>query len=248
MYEDLGCQEPQDGISGYRSTFKIQGKLYHRIRSLLPDNGNDPQFGQLYFYDTDYELENRVKRMQNLNEVIISQLLKCLHECNSYVRSFKAAVELNSDATFDLLLTANRDRKPEEAHCRQYNLPTDSEVAVIVPGFELENNLDVIIHCRGGGLKRINPVHRSYDHLFYVILFPYGDDGYEVGLKQQNNRTLSPSDFYSFRLQVRRPESTLIMSSRRLMQQYAVDSWAKIEGSRLTWAKQHQSTIRVEKY
>ena len=71
---------------------------------------------------------------------------------------------------------------------------------------------------------------------------------YEVGLKQQNNRTLSPSDFYSFRLQVRRPESTLIMSSRRLRQQYAVDSWAKIEGGRLTWAKQHQSTIRAEKY
>ena len=38
------------------------------------------------------------------------------------------------------------------------------------------------------------------------------------------------------------------MSSRRLRQQYAVDSWAKIEGSRLTWAKQHQSTIRAEKY
>ena len=244
----LGCQEPQDGISGYRSTFKIQGKLYHRIGSLLPDNGNDPKFGQLYFYDTDYELENRVKRMQNLDEVIISQLLKCLHECNSYVRSFKAAVELNSDATFDLLLTANRNRKPKDAHCRQYNLPTDSEVAAIVPDFELENNLDVIIHCRGGGLKRINPAHRSYDPLFYVILFPYGDDGYEVGLKQQNNRTLSPSDYYSFRLQVRSPESTLIMSSRRLMQQYAVDSWAKIEGSRLTWAKQHQSTFRAEKY
>ena len=38
------------------------------------------------------------------------------------------------------------------------------------------------------------------------------------------------------------------MSSRRLMQQYAVDSSAKIEGCRLTSAKQHQSTIRAEKY
>ena len=112
--------------------------------------------------------------MQNLDEVIISQLLMCLHECNSYVRSFKAADELNSDATLDLLLTANRDRKPEEAHCRQYNLPTDSEVAAIVQGFALENNFDVIIHCRGGGLKRINPVHRSYDPLFYVPYFPMG--------------------------------------------------------------------------
>ena len=32
------------------------------------------------------------------------------------------------------------------------------------------------------------------------------------------------------------------------MQQYAVDSWGKSEGIRLNWAKQHQGTIRAEKY
>lgn len=32
------------------------------------------------------------------------------------------------------------------------------------------------------------------------------------------------------------------------MQQYAVDSWAKIEGSRMQWVQQNQKTIRAEKY
>lgn len=38
------------------------------------------------------------------------------------------------------------------------------------------------------------------------------------------------------------------MKSRRLMQQYAVDMFAKIEGSRLDWIRQNQRTIRAEKY
>ena len=38
------------------------------------------------------------------------------------------------------------------------------------------------------------------------------------------------------------------MRSRRLMQQFAVDSWAKIKGSRINWAKQHQTSIRAEKF
>ena len=57
----LGCQEPDDGVLGYRSTYKIQGKIYHRIGSLLPEHGKEPKFGQLYFFDTEYELENRTK-------------------------------------------------------------------------------------------------------------------------------------------------------------------------------------------
>ena len=73
---------------------------------------------------------------------------------------------MNFDASYDLHLSANQTRKPREAHCRQYNLPSDSEVAAVIPGFQLENNLDVILHCRGGDVKRINPLHRSYDPLF----------------------------------------------------------------------------------
>ena len=131
----LGCEEPEDGIVGYRSTFKVQGKIYHRIGSLLPDSGTEPKFGQLCFYDIDHELENRMKLMSNLDQNIVNKLLKSLHDCNTYIRSFKAAVELNHHSTYDLLLTANQSRKPVGAHCRQYNLPSHSEVAAIVPGF-----------------------------------------------------------------------------------------------------------------
>ena len=33
--------------------FKIQGKLSHKIGSLLPEPGQTPKFAQIYFHDTD---------------------------------------------------------------------------------------------------------------------------------------------------------------------------------------------------
>ena len=38
------------------------------------------------------------------------------------------------------------------------------------------------------------------------------------------------------------------MKSRRLLQQYAVDQWAKVQLSRLEWIEHNQTTIRAEKY
>jgi hypothetical protein len=38
------------GIGPY--SFRIQGELYHKIRSLCPAEGQHPQFAQLYNHDT----------------------------------------------------------------------------------------------------------------------------------------------------------------------------------------------------
>ena len=36
-------------------TFRIQGELYHLMGSLLPADGQDPAFAQIYIYDSDPE-------------------------------------------------------------------------------------------------------------------------------------------------------------------------------------------------
>jgi hypothetical protein len=170
-----------------------------------------------------------------------------LHANNSYIQSFKAAIEIDCVENVNIVLHANKKMKPTNEHCRRYNLPVQSEVAALLPG-ESHSNLDIIIHCRDGALQRINAVHRSYDPLHYVLLFPEGTDGWQLGLKRTDNRTLSALDFYSHRLQVREDDFNIIMKSRRLMQQYAVDQWTKIESSRMQWVKSNQKTIRAEKY
>jgi hypothetical protein len=41
-------------------TFVLNGENYHRIGSLLPMEGDVPKFAQLYVYDTDNEIKNRM--------------------------------------------------------------------------------------------------------------------------------------------------------------------------------------------
>lgn len=50
------------GINSRRGppTIRIQGQSCHRIGSMLPLPGRPPKFAQLYIYDTDNELQNRV--------------------------------------------------------------------------------------------------------------------------------------------------------------------------------------------
>ena len=241
----LGCKEPP--TSGFNPTFKIQGKLYHCIGSLLPVDGAIPKFAQLYFHDSENEVQNRLNHAPHLNAPILHQLQDMLHEVNSYIQSFRAAAELTAQQNVQVVLHGDKRLKPSGEHCRKYNLPMQSEVAALVPG-ETSSNLDVIVHARDGRLQRIPITHRSYDPLHYVLLFPFGEDGWQLGLKRTNNRTLTASDFYCYRLQVRDGEFNLLMKSRRLMQQYAVDEWARIEFCRMQWVRNNQKAIRAEKY
>lgn len=40
--------------------FKLHGQNYHLIGSLLPADGGCPKFAQLYIYDTENEVSNRI--------------------------------------------------------------------------------------------------------------------------------------------------------------------------------------------
>jgi hypothetical protein len=41
--------------------FTLHGQNYHRIGSLLRENGSTPKFAQLYIYDTQNEIHNRTQ-------------------------------------------------------------------------------------------------------------------------------------------------------------------------------------------
>ncbi|RIA93996.1 hypothetical protein C1645_690212, partial [Glomus cerebriforme] len=47
------------------SNFKIHGQIYHHIGSLLPDEGQNLIFTQLYIYDTNHENSNRFHVMHD---------------------------------------------------------------------------------------------------------------------------------------------------------------------------------------
>ena len=64
----IGCKVVN--MPGYIPTFKVQGKLYHSIGSLMPgetETNDTPKFAQLFFVDTDeHELVNKIKHLNDL--------------------------------------------------------------------------------------------------------------------------------------------------------------------------------------
>jgi hypothetical protein len=57
--------------------FVIGGQNYHRLGSLIPNNGETPKFAQLYIYDTQNEVANRLShfRFEFLQFIYINYIL-----------------------------------------------------------------------------------------------------------------------------------------------------------------------------
>jgi hypothetical protein len=48
-------------------TLRIQGQTCHRMGALLPSSGETPKFAQLYIYDTENEIQNRIHPFRYIN-------------------------------------------------------------------------------------------------------------------------------------------------------------------------------------
>ena len=123
---------PETNLPGFNPSFKIQGKLHHKLGSLLPCEGDVPKFAQLYFPDTDHELQNRLLHMDGLDEQFLEILQYTLRSINSYCSSLKSALEM-WDATKNVRSILDANKKPTNEHCRRFNLPMSSEVLALIP-------------------------------------------------------------------------------------------------------------------
>ena len=176
-------------------TFRIHGEMYHRIGSLLPDSETQPQFAQIYIYDTDHEIQNRSNIMPGLDPTILAELQQMLHDINPYVNIFRQAGNLlknNPSLDLKLVITNNRTKDP-----RRYNIPNASEIAAIMigDGQEVEHqNRDIILRPYEGGIQRISEIHCAYTPLHYVLIFPRGEDGWHPNIPIQDRRISEISD------------------------------------------------------
>ncbi len=241
----IGCHE--EVLPGFSPTFKIHGKVFHRIGSLKPPDGQKPKFAQIYFHDTEHEVDNRLDHNPHLNRSTLQKLQDCLKVNNTYVQSLMYASELSNENP-DVNIVIHAEKRPQQEHSRRYNIPTGSEVAVIMPGDQADH-LDIVLQTQTGKIQRINTLHRAYDPLHYVVLFPYGEDGYTENLLRANGKKhLSPTEYHRYQLQVRQGSDNWLMKSKRLTQQFATDGFAKAEGQRLRWIRANQKEIRADKY
>ncbi|KAF0298467.1 ATP-dependent DNA helicase PIF1 [Amphibalanus amphitrite] len=194
----MGCQQVRQ--PGWNPVFTVHGTVCHRIGSLLPAEGAQPEYLQIYFYNR--ELEARMDLYENLHPEVLQQLQEMLHDNNIYVRGLRSALELVRREDQPLRIVLSAQRRPATEHERRFNLPETGEVAVLMPE-EPHGVRDIVLHHRDGGVERINEYHRSYDPLHYVLLHPHGTDGWSLEMKHAMN--ITATEYYAFHLRYREP-------------------------------------------
>ncbi|KAL5132857.1 hypothetical protein HKD37_03G006282 [Glycine soja] len=212
-------------------TFCIHGQTHHLIGSLLPMPNNPPKFAQLYIYDTDNEINNRLSQ-------------------NSSDDKGQIAIAALPDLKIKLISQRQTDE-------RLYNLPTTTKVGPLIVGDEHSaDKRDIIIEKQSGLLKRIHELHPAYLPLQYPLLYPKGEDGYRVDIPHKDHANIHTAkrkkvtlrEYFCYRLQSRTNEAQTILHSRRLFQQWIVDGYCMIESQKLNYVRQHQQQLRVDKY
>ena len=81
--------------------------------------------------------------------------------------------------------------------------------------------------------------------LQYPLLFPYGEDGFMLGILCRNineirsntNDFVTMREYYAFRLQECNGEGHTLISGGQLFQQFDVDAYTCIKAIRFMWVK-----------
>ncbi len=239
-------------------SFRIQGEFYHKIRSLCLAEGQRPQFAQLYIHDTKREHQNRHAVMPSLDPTTLDWLLTMMYNINPYVEVFKMARDMmaTEGAPMDLKLHLIASRTKD---ARRYNVPTVDEVATLMvgDGSEAVHKPDVILGQQASSFQRISELHVGYMALHYLLLFPYGEDGWHPNILlngviadinldedhaeefelQRKHCNVTMAEFNGYRLQHRDIDGIALLRGDQLRHQYIVDAYAAIEQNRLKYLR-----------
>ena len=230
--------------------FRINGQVYHTISQLLPDPGCAHKFSQLYLYDSAAELNARLQVFDNLDQTIIKELQDMISSVNPYAALYHSIRDfLHCNPMADVTLVLNTSSK--EIDNRRYNVPTGTDIAMVIP-VENENkplNKHIVIYKNRehnptkSELITMDDKNPMYDPLLYVLMFPYGDKGWEI------KSNCSQLEYYAYRLMVHAGSTFNVLHRMgRLFQQYIVDMYSKVEAARLSYIRFHQNKLRTELY
>ncbi|CAN1275523.1 hypothetical protein LINPERPRIM_LOCUS15732 [Linum perenne] len=102
---------------------------------------------------------------------------------NVLARSFRQVrCSLQQPANMQLNLRISGSRVPNG---RQYELPSGTDLASLIPGdFEPDReDRDIIVNNSSTGLTRITSLNPLFDSLHFPLLFPHGDDGFHTNIR-----------------------------------------------------------------
>nr|GEY15578.1 helicase [Tanacetum cinerariifolium] len=112
-----------------------------------------------------------------LDKPTVQRLLQMLDQYSALAKAFQMVRDwYHSHPSINVELKLLSDI----INVRQYNGPTVSEVAALITN-DFGDGIptrDIIVNKQDSGPKRISELHPSYMALQYLLLFPYGEDGF----------------------------------------------------------------------
>jgi hypothetical protein len=127
--------------------------------------------------------------------------------------------------------------------------PMVDQLAAIMPGdgSDLTNAHEIVVRQRDTPeLKNISIFNAAYDPLVYVLLFPYGDNGYSIEFQreQNDNQTgMTMMKYYRYLL-CERASNSYLFKAKKLFEQWIVDMYCKIKSQRLMFIRNNQEQLR----
>ncbi|KAL2985527.1 hypothetical protein AAZX31_12G156900 [Glycine max] len=174
------------------------------IGSLLPMPRKEPKFAQLYIFETENEVQNRINTMSHHNEIeahIVSRLGQMLDENNVHAKNSQVH-------NVRLKLIAGREK--------------DGLVALIAGDIDANSKRDIIVETQNGQLQRIHELHCRYLEDEYRPDILHHDT---LSGKKRKRNCLTMKEWFAYRLQCRPNEAQSLLHSRKLFQQFVVEGY-----------------------
>ena len=149
--------------------------------SLLPVEGHQWRFQQLYFHNPEHETELRLQHTPQ-NALMLRLLQGHVHANNSLYKEFTTCLHLVCGTPDLSIVLEDGLRRPSTTHARRYNKPALNEIAAIYPVERDTLYPGAMINIRGGGLSTIAPTHKVYERAGYVLIYLFGEHGWHPAL------------------------------------------------------------------
>jgi len=163
-------------------------------------------------------------KKKEFRKKIIDVVIKLLNSINPYVSHLRTARDrfnANPEETLHMRIVSKQEKDG-----RVYNVPTTSEVAMLIPGdFTIDmSSRDIIVQEKSGKLQRISEILSCYLPLQYSLLFPYGEDGFSTSIEKHQtrsgektkNKCISIRQWFAFRIHERKHQKHILLRLRRL--------------------------------
>ena len=257
----------------YKGKFILAGRAYHSIPEvLLPDSENVPQKAQIYTWDPEFEMECRLNpsymksiRDDNRTRQLLQQLQTLLCDHNWLVKTYRNIyseyIENNTELKeLHLKVHSRINDKTNLGHYKTYVKPSkNSKIATLIKLPDISENRKVhqsffVTTKSDEKHKRVlNETSGLCDPFCFPLFYPYGEIGYQIGIKDNIGKKITMTRYYRYKLFERQNKQgrklwNPFLYGKRLFHLWVTNQWAKIQQEKLNFLVDNQSKLRAESY